>query len=93
MSQKDVSLYANDVAGLVGDQLTAVEVVVTIFMNDGERYTPSPDPLSHIPVFRHHRYPVCINVAYRHHSCSDWLKPALVDLRIGLAGLFRTLVL
>lgn len=35
MSEVDVSLYANDVAGLLGDQLAAVETAVGIFMDDG----------------------------------------------------------
>lgn len=37
MSETDVALYANDVAGLLGDQLAAVEAAVKIFIEDGER--------------------------------------------------------
>jgi hypothetical protein len=39
MSNSDVALYANDVVGLLGDHLAAVEAEVTIFMHDGERYS------------------------------------------------------
>lgn len=37
MSETDVALYANDVAGLLGDQLAAMDAVMMIFKHDGER--------------------------------------------------------
>jgi len=47
MSKTDVSLYANDVAGLLGDQLAAVEVAIKIFMSDGARDKSSQYFISH----------------------------------------------
>jgi hypothetical protein len=60
MSEKDVSLYANDVAGLLGNQLAAVEAAIKIFMNDGAR-NKSSQYLSHTALLRSPRYPVCVN--------------------------------
>jgi len=47
MSKTDVSLYANDVAGLLGGELAFVEVAINIFMNDGARDKSSQYFISH----------------------------------------------
>src|SRR3984885_5742026 len=47
MSETDVSLYVNDVAGLLGDQLAAVEAAIKIFMDDGARDKSSQYFTSH----------------------------------------------
>jgi hypothetical protein len=39
MSETDVALYANDVAGLLGDHLADVEAEVMTFMHNGEQDT------------------------------------------------------
>lgn len=36
LDEPDVALYVNDVAGLVGDQLEAVDQALKIFISDGE---------------------------------------------------------
>ena len=50
MSEVDVSLYANDVGGLLGEPLSAVEAAVKKFMDDGERVT-SYQFIDFIPLF------------------------------------------
>ena len=51
MLEADVALYANDVAGLLGDQLAAVEAALKIFIEDGERGRSSQRSLPHSTLF------------------------------------------
>lgn len=87
MSETDVALYANDVAGLLGDELAAVEAAVKIFIEDGERGKLSQRS-SHSTPFRSCQYQVCANTASRRNPITS--NPTLADIKTELVSPFKT---